>query len=156
MSGHITSAQYEFDKLFVKVVCTAFSACSTAPTKNAPHFEAHQHFETSRSKIFQRFIVELHDKIKAQLVDQIERMSKVMIHEIKHYQREHGIPSSVNMWPRKSYNYVHYVRKIEDVCKMVGCNGKDCAVVSTWQVKLSDAQGKQKKEVCLVCSSTNG
>ena len=98
MYGHITSAQSEFNKLFVKVVCTAFSVFSTLPTKNAPCFEARQHFETSHCKNLQRFNVKLYDKFKAQLVDQIERMSKVMIREVKHYQRDHDIPSSVKMW----------------------------------------------------------
>ncbi len=129
MSGHITSAQSEFDRLVVKVVCTAFSVFSTLPTKNAPCFEADQHFETSLGK---NLHMKLCDKFKAQLVDQIERMSNVMIREIKHYQRDRGIPSSVKMWSRKSYDYVHYVHKIEDVYKMVGCNRKDGTVVTTW------------------------
>ena len=76
--------------------------------------------------------MKLYDIIKAQLVDQIERMSKVMIHEIKHYQRDCGIPSLEKMWLRQSYVYVHYVPKIQDVRKMEGCNGMDGAVVSTW------------------------
>ena len=76
--------------------------------------------------------MKLYDKFKAQLVDQIERMSNVMIREIKHYQRDCGIPSSVKMWLRKSYDFIDYMWKIEDVCKMVGCNGKDGTVVTTW------------------------
>lgn len=40
-SGHITSAQAEFDKLLVKIFCTAFSVCTTVPTKNIPCFESH-------------------------------------------------------------------------------------------------------------------
>ena len=51
-SGHITSAQMEFDKLFVKVVCTAFSVCTTAPTKNTPCFECHKNIRTLKAKTF--------------------------------------------------------------------------------------------------------
>ena len=71
------------------------------------------------------FNVKLDDKFNAELVDQTERMSKVMVCEIKHYQRDRSILFLVKMWPRKSYEYVHYVRKIEDVQKMVGCIGMD-------------------------------
>ena len=45
-SGHITSAQSEFDKLFVKIVCTAFSVCTTDPTKNVSRFESHRMVKT--------------------------------------------------------------------------------------------------------------
>jgi hypothetical protein len=145
MSGHITSLQSVFDKLFVKVVCTAFSVCSIAPTNTAPCFEAHRRSETSRGKNLQKVYVKVYDKFNAELVDKIERMSKVMLCERKHYLKDRGISFLVMMWPRESYYYVNYVRKIQDVWKMVGCNVIDGAIVRTWQAKLSDAQGQRKK-----------
>jgi hypothetical protein len=36
------------------------------------------------------------------------------------------------------------MRKIEDVRKMVGCNGIEGAVVYTWRSKFSDADGERK------------
>ncbi len=48
------------------------------------------------------------------------------------------------------------MRKLEDVRKMVGCNGQEGAVVSTSQIKFSGADGEQKGMVYLKCSSING
>lgn len=69
-----------------------------------------------------------------------------MIKETSQYQRDLGISSSLKMWHRKNYDYVHFMRKIEGVRKMIGCNGKEGAIVSTWHTKLSDSDGQRKKE----------
>ena len=72
-----------------------------------------------------------------------------MISEIKVYRKDRLIPSLLKMWPRKQFNYDHFVHKIEDVSKMVVCNGTDGAVVCTWQSKFCDANGERKKGECL-------
>jgi hypothetical protein len=144
-SGYITSAQTEFDKLFVKVVCTAFSVCSTVPTKNSPNFERHRDFMTSEGKNLQVFTRKIYEKMQAHVCKQIEKMSKVMIREIKEYRRDRCIPSSLKMWPRNQFDYAHFMRKTEDVRKMVGCTGTDGAVVCTWQCKFRDAKGEKKQ-----------
>ena len=144
-SGYITSAQTEFDKLFVKVVCTAFSVCSTVPTKNSPTFERHRDFTTSEGKNLQVFTRKIYQDMLAHACKQIEKMSKVMISEIKAYRRDRCIPSSLKMWPKRQFDYAHFMRKTEDVRKMVGCTGTDGAVVCTWQSKFRDAKGEKKK-----------
>jgi uncharacterized protein YsxB (DUF464 family) len=144
-SGHITSAQTEFDKLFVKVVCTAFSVCTTAPTKNIPRFESHKSYKNSTGRNLQAFTREMYEGMQATVQRQIEKMCKVMITEIKQYRKDRCIPSSLKMWPKKQFNYGHFMRKIEDVRKMVGCNGIEGAVVCTWRSKFSDADGDRKK-----------
>jgi hypothetical protein len=45
VSGYATSAQAEFDKFFVKIICAAFAFCLTAPMKNILSFEAHRKYE---------------------------------------------------------------------------------------------------------------
>ena len=144
-SGHITSAQAEFDKLFVKIVCTAFSVCTTAPTKNVPRFESHRKAKTEDGQNLRTFTVEIYSDTQVEIRRQIEKMSRVMIKEISEYRKDRGIPSSLKMWHRKHYDYVHFMRKIEDVRKMIGCNGKEGAIVCTWRTKLSDSDGQRKK-----------
>ena len=80
-SSHITSAQAEFYKLFVKIVCTAFSVCTTAPTKNVPHFESQQNAKTEDGQNLQAFTVEFYSDTQAEIRCQIEKMSQVMISE---------------------------------------------------------------------------
>ena len=130
-SGYITSAQMEFDKLFVKVVCTAFTVCSTVPTKNTPSFERHRPFTTNDGKNLQEFTCRVYKETQAHVRKQIEKMCKVMISEIKAYRKDRCIPSSLKMWPRKKFDYTHFMHKTEDVRKMVGCTGTDGAVVCT-------------------------
>ena len=114
-SGYITSVQTEFDKLFVKVVCTAFTVCSTAPTKNIPSFERHRDFTTNEGKNLQVFTRKIYQDMLAHACKQIEKMSKVMISEIKAYRRDRCIPSSLKMWPKRQFDYAHFMRKTEDV-----------------------------------------
>ena len=45
----------------------------------------------------------------------------------------------------KGNNTFDFARKIEDVCKMVGCNGNEGAIVCTWHTKLCDVDGNRKK-----------
>ncbi len=80
-----------------------------------------------------------------------------MIGEIKLYRKDRRIPFSLKMWPRKQFNYDHFMRKIEDVRKMVGCNGTDGAIVCTWQSKFHDANGEKKggSVSCLPSSVVN-
>jgi hypothetical protein len=87
-SGYITSAQTEFDKLFVKVVCTAILVCTTAPNKNIPHFELHKSYKNSRGRNLQAFTREMYDGMQATVQCQIEKMSKVMIADIKQYRKD--------------------------------------------------------------------
>ena len=55
-----------------------------------------------------------------------------MISEITACRKECSIPTLIKMLPRKQYKYIHYMQKLEDVRKMVGCNGLEGAAVSTW------------------------
>jgi len=87
----------------------------------------------------------MYEGMQATVQCQIEKMCKVMITEIKQYRKDRCIPSSLRMWPRKQFNYGHFMRKIEDVRKMVGCNGIEGAVVCTWHSKFSNADGERKK-----------
>jgi hypothetical protein len=48
-SGFSTTAQSEFKKLFVEIVCTAFTVCTTVPTKNPPRFGAHKKVRTKKN-----------------------------------------------------------------------------------------------------------
>ena len=144
-SGYITSVQMEFDKLIVKVVCTVFTVCSTAPTKNTPSFERHRHFMTNEGKNLQVFTRKIYEEMQAHVRKQIKKMSKVMISEIKAYWRDRCIPSLLKMWPRKQFDYAHFMRKTEDVRKMAGCTGTDGAIVCTWNCKFRDAKGEKKK-----------
>ena len=88
--------------------------------------------------------------MQAHVQKQIEKMSKVMIGEIKVYRKDQRIPSLLKMWPRKQFNYDHFMLKIEDVWKMVGCNGMDRAIMCTWQSKFRDANEEKKRGECLV------
>ena len=145
MSGHITSAQAEFDKLFVKIVCAAFTVCTMSPTKNFPCFESHKNGKSTQGQNLKEFCLDLFSDAVSKIQCQIEKMSKVMIKEIMTYRKDCGIPSSVKMWPRKQYDYIHFARKIEDVRKMVGCNGNEGAIVCTWRTKFHDVDGNRKK-----------
>ena len=60
-SGHITSAQTQFDKLFVKVVFTAFTVCTTASTKNTPHFECHKNYKNSEGRNLQVYTCKIYE-----------------------------------------------------------------------------------------------
>jgi hypothetical protein len=144
-SSHITSAKAEFDKLFVKIVCTAFSVCTTAPTKYVQPFESHRNAKTEDGQNLQVFTVKIYSDTQVETRRQIEKMSRVMITEISEYQRDHGIPSSLKTWRRKHYDYVNFMQKIEDVRKMIGCNGAEGVIVCQWRTKLSDADGQRKK-----------
>ena len=79
-SGHITSTQAEFDKLFVKIVCTAFSVCTTAPTKNVPCFESHWKAKTEDGQISRhlrwKFIQTHKLRSDAKLIRWVERWSR--------------------------------------------------------------------------------
>ena len=114
-SGYIMSAQTEFDKLVVKVVCTAFTVCSTAPTKNIPSFEHHRDYSTNEGKNLQVFTRRIYQDMQAHACKQIEKMSKVMINEIKTYRRDWCIPSLLKMWPKRQFDYAHFMCKTEDV-----------------------------------------
>ena len=72
MSGHITSAQAEFDKLFVKVVCTAFCVCTTSPTKNFPRFESHKYGKSTQGQNLKEFCLELYSDAVSKTQRQIE------------------------------------------------------------------------------------
>ena len=85
-TGPITSAQCEIDKLFVKIVCTAFSVCTTAPTKNIPHFELHKKSKSSDGRNLQTLNQELYRDIQKEIQCQIDKTSHVMISEITAYQ----------------------------------------------------------------------
>ena len=87
-SGHITSVQMQFDKLFVKVVCTTFSLCTTAPTKNTPRFEHHKNYKNSEGRNLQVFTCKIYQDMQAHVRKQIEKMSKVIIGEIKVYRKD--------------------------------------------------------------------
>jgi hypothetical protein len=72
-SGHITSAQTEFDKLFVKVVCTAFSVCTTAPTKNTPRFECHKNYKNYEGRNLQVYTCVIYEDMQAHVRKQMEK-----------------------------------------------------------------------------------
>ena len=91
------------------------------------------------------FTRKIYQDMLAHACKQIEKMSKVMISEIKAYQRDRCIPFSLKMWPKRQFDYAHFMCKTEDVRKMVGCTGTDGAVVCTWQSKFRDAKGEKKK-----------
>ena len=63
-TGPITSAQCEFDKFFVKIVCTAFSVCTTEPTKNFPRFESQKKSKTFNGRNLQTLNQELYRDIQ--------------------------------------------------------------------------------------------
>ena len=92
-SGHTTSAQTEFDKLFVKLVCTAFLVCTTVPTKIIPCFELHESYKNSKCRNLQAFMQEMYDGMQATVKCQIEKM----IAEIKQYRKDLCISSSLRM-----------------------------------------------------------
>ena len=155
-SGYITSVQTEFDKLFVKVVCTAFTVCSMAPTKNIPSFEHHRDYSTNEGKNLQVFTCKIYQDMQAHACKQIEKMSKVMINEIKTYRRDRCIPSLLKMWPKRQFDYAHFMRKTEDVQKWWGALEQMeqlCVHGSPSSVTL---KGKRKREECLVCFFTSG
>ena len=85
-SGHATSAQAEFNKLFVKIVCTAFAVCTTTPPKNILTFEVHMKYESKSSNVCLRENNKpLYDDLQVFIEYQIEKMSNVMICEITQY-----------------------------------------------------------------------
>ena len=89
--------------------------------------------------------------MQAHVRKQIEKMRKVMIGEI-----DCGIPSLLKMLPRKQFNYHHFMHKIEDVQKMVGCNGMDGAVVCNGSASSVMLMGGGKRGECLVSSFISG
>jgi hypothetical protein len=81
-SGHITSAQSEFVKLFDNNVFTAFSVCTTAPTKNVPRFESYQKATADDGENLKAFTLEIYSDTQVKIQCQIEKASRVMTQEI--------------------------------------------------------------------------
>ena len=78
---------------------------------------------TNEGKNLPVFSCRVYKDMQAHACKQIEKMSMVMISEIKAYRSDCRIPSSLKMWPRKQFDYAHFMHKTEDVQKMVGCTG---------------------------------
>jgi hypothetical protein len=52
-----------------------------------------------------------------------------MLCELIHYRRDRESHSSVKKFNEDKVNYLYYMHKIEDVCRIVGNNGGEGAVV---------------------------
>ena len=133
MSGHAISEKVAY----YKIVCTAFAICTTNPTKNNPTFDAYRNHKRC-----------LHNCMLLYMLAecQFKKISNLMLCDIAWYVRNINIPSSLNILPKKKYNYVHFLHKIEDAWRIVGCIGIDGVAVCTWHQKLSDHSGRRKKE----------
>ncbi len=110
-TGPITRAQREFDKLFVKIVCTAFSVCTTEPTKNFPRFESQKKSKTFNGRNLQTLNQELYREIQKEIQCQMDDES---CDDFWEYSIQEGMqfPYIKKMWPRKKYNYDHYMQKL--------------------------------------------